>query len=227
MESITVLDWVVIAIVGLSALLALFRGFIREVLSLATWIISAIVTLNFYNDVTALLHPEHVASKVVATGLGTLGLFIGTLLLLSILSSVIMRFLKAGGDTGVLDSLLGMVFGVARGLFIVALSYLMLSVVVTEEDSPEWLTESKTLPIVQASANVLSQVAPGYVNDLSELSKQAAEQGQQLNELNQTREQLEKEGVAPSYGGNEKLELERLIEMLEKEQGTQGTSQNN
>lgn len=220
MDALTVFDWGVIVIIGLSALLALFRGFIREVLSLATWIIAATVTIGYFEPVTEMLHPEHIGNKLIASGAATFGLFIGTLLVLTILSSVLIRFLQSGNELSMLDSLMGMAFGVLRGLFIVSLSYIMVTVVIPEDDPPEWLDQARTRPLVAASADFLSQLAPEYVSKMTEASKEAAQQGEDMRALQEQYDQLKGEEEGEGYKKTGRKELEALIEKLQKERGT-------
>lgn len=217
---LTVFDWVVISVIGLSALLALFRGFIREVLSLAAWLVAAAVTINYFDEVTELLKP-HISSKVVASALATIGTFLGVLLLVAIVNSIIMRFLRSGGDISILDSALGMVFGILRGTFILSLAYLMFSVVLTEEEYPDWIKEARTRAYIEGSARILAGLAPNYVNNLSELSKQAKEKNGEMQKLQEQMKELDKMqkgGKKPGdYGEDKRKELERLLDSLERE----------
>ena len=73
--SLNMFDLVVLVVVGLSALLSFFRGFIREVLSLGAWVGAALITLYAFPQVTEYIRPK-VNSDLVASGLASMGTFI-------------------------------------------------------------------------------------------------------------------------------------------------------
>ena len=82
---ITLLDVILLVVMLISGLLAMIRGFMREILSIAAWIIAAIVTLYAYPRVLPLAE-GYVSSKMVATGIAVGGVFLITLLLVSIIT---------------------------------------------------------------------------------------------------------------------------------------------
>lgn len=213
---LTIFDWVVITVVGLSGLLALFRGFIREVLSLMTWLIAAFVTINFFDDVKEMLAP-HIPQKMLLLGLSTVGLFVLVLVACAILNSLLMRFLQAGSDISILDSAMGMLFGVARGLFILSLAYVMFAVVMPRDQFPDMVKHAKTLPVIEASAGFLQQMAPGYAKRLEQASQEAAKEGERLAR-EKAAEEIRKKGMDPAaYSEQERKEFERLLEKYTKE----------
>ncbi|MCH2547142.1 MAG: CvpA family protein [Alphaproteobacteria bacterium] len=216
---LTIFDWVVISVVGLSGLLALFRGFIREVLSLMTWLIAAFITINFYDDVKEFLAP-HVSQKMLLLGFSTVGLFVVVLIILSIINTVVMKFLQSGSDISILDSALGMVFGVVRGLFILSLAYVMFAVVMPRDEFPDMVKNARTLPVVEASAGFLQQLAPGYTKQLEEASEQAAKEGERMarEKAEEELKQMKEDGGDPAkYDADQRQELERLLRSLQRE----------
>lgn len=218
-SGLTVFDWIVISIVGLSGILALFRGFIREVLSLMTWLIAAFVTVNYFDDVKVMLEP-HIPQKMLLLGISTVGLFIVVLVIFSIINALIMRFLQTGGDISILDSALGMVFGVARGLFILSLAYVMFAVVMPRDQFPDMVKNARTLPVIEASAGFMQHIAPGYTKRLEEVSQQAGEEGERIarEKAEQEIQKMKKDGVDPAkYNPDQRQDLERLLKSLERE----------
>lgn len=216
---LTIFDWIVISVVGLSGLLALFRGFIREVLSLMTWLIAAFVTINYFDNVKEWLAP-HVPQKMILLGLSTVGLFIAVLLVLSIINMFVMRFLQAGSDVSILDSAMGMVFGVARGLFILSLAYVMFAVVMPRDQFPDMVKNARTLPLIEGSAEFLHQIAPGYAKRLEEASEQAKQEGERMAREKAEKElkKMKEEGVDPAkYNAEQRQDLERLLRSLQRE----------
>jgi membrane protein required for colicin V production len=218
-SGLTVFDWIVISVVGLSGILALFRGFIREVLSLMTWLIAAFVTVNYFGDVKTMLAP-HIPQKMLLLGLSTVGLFVLVLVILSVINAFILRFLQTGSNISILDSVLGMVFGVARGLFILSLAYVMFAVVMPRDQFPDMVKNARTLPLIEASAGFMEQIAPGYTKRLEEVSQQAGKEGERMAREKAAEEvqKMQKDGLDPAkYDADQRQELERLLQSLERD----------
>lgn len=220
---LTVFDWAVISVVGLSGLLALFRGFVREVLSLAAWLIAAFVTVQCFAGASEMLKP-HIASDTVRMLVAGGGLFFGTLIIAAIVNTIIIRFLNAGGDIGMLDSVLGMLFGVIRGLFVVALGFLMVTVVLTDEENyPDWLKHAKTRPVVEYSAGMLEKLAPKYVQEAKEITKESAKNAGDVKEMQEKLKELEelkKKKDPTGIDDAKRKDLERLLQQYEHDKGT-------
>lgn len=112
----TAFDYAVIAILVASLALGLWRGLIGEVLALLAWILAALAAWQFGAEVGALMTAIADPGLRVLAGYATV--FVGVLVVLGLLRLAIRGLLKALGLTAV-DRLLGVVFGVARGLLIV------------------------------------------------------------------------------------------------------------
>lgn len=111
------IDWIIIGIIAFSAIVSLLRGFIREVISLATWIIAFLVAANFYpylaEYITQINNPDlrNAASMAI--------LFIITLIVGGIINYILGQLVDKTGLTGT-DRVLGACFGILRGILIVA-----------------------------------------------------------------------------------------------------------
>jgi membrane protein required for colicin V production len=163
-------DAVVILVFLLSTLLAFFRGFVREVLSLGAWLGAAVITIYAFEPVSNMLK-KHTDKDMVAYLLGGLGTYIVVLLTISIINAVIIRYIKSGSEVGMLDNLLGLGFGALRGAFIISLGYLVLTLVVDEDSPPDWMKHAQTRPIAQSGALAIAKIAPTYLEDISSLSE--------------------------------------------------------
>lgn len=168
--SLNIFDLIVLCVVGLSALLSFFRGFIREVLSLGAWVGASIITLYAFPYVAEWIGPQ-IKSPMVASGLGAMLTFMSALIVISIINGVLLKYVKTGSDVGLLDNMLGLVFGAARGGLLVAIGYFIMSVVLNEKDYPEWVQKAYSKPYAEKAAAWVAKVAPSYMNDISPLKK--------------------------------------------------------
>jgi len=152
------LDLAVIGIVALSAIFAFARGFVREALSIVAWVGAGAITLYGFNWVYGQIEPrlhDRLLSQVVAG----FGLFVISLILLTILTGMVLRTVRASGLSPI-DRTLGFIFGLARGAFLVCLAYLLLVVSVQPNDWPVWIREAKSEPYLHEGADVLRSFLP-------------------------------------------------------------------
>jgi len=155
---ITFFDLGVLAIVLISALLALGRGLVREVLSLASWIGAALVAIWFFATVQPMAR-EAIANTTVAD-LAALGVvFLVPLIALRIMAGVIADMVGASALRGV-DRLGGFVFGAARGLAIVIVAYLAATSLIRPADEPEWMKDARLMPAIAVGAAMVRENLP-------------------------------------------------------------------
>jgi membrane protein required for colicin V production len=146
----TWVDVVVLVVLAVSGLLALVRGLVREVLGLGSWAGAAAFTYwgmplarpRFERWIAS---PEWVS---VATGAT---LFIGSLLLLMVLSRWIGSIVRASALGG-LDRTLGLVFGLARGALLVVCAYIAAGMVIPIEQWPDAVRRARALPLAYEGA---------------------------------------------------------------------------
>lgn len=119
----TALDFGVLGIVALSALLGLVRGAVKEMLSLLAWVIAYLAAKMFADTATRWL-PSQLNNPALRHAAGFVLVFVVVMVLAMLLSMLLSASLKAIG-LGMLDRLLGMVFGTLRGLAIVLILVLL------------------------------------------------------------------------------------------------------
>lgn len=117
MDALTLFDYLVIFILVSSVIISTLRGLVREMVSLAGWIV-AFVVANAYSAALAQLLPEMIPGEVVRLILAFIVLFVGVRLLTGLLGMTVDALIKAGGLT-MADRGLGSLFGLGRGLVIV------------------------------------------------------------------------------------------------------------
>jgi len=115
------LDYAILAIVGISAVISLVRGFLKEAISLVGWILAFWVALGFAPVLAGVpVLAENVAAPSLRHAIAFLVLFTGVLLVTGVVNFIVGKVVEKTGLTGT-DRTLGIVFGVARGAVIVAI----------------------------------------------------------------------------------------------------------
>lgn len=151
------IDYGILALVALSALIGLLRGLIREVFSLGLWGLAVWAGMQFSRDFSVALNGLIPAPSLrMATAF--LLIFIGALLLGGMVSYLLGKLIDTTGLSGT-DRLAGVVFGVARGLLIVAVLVFVGGMTPLPQDP--WWQQSRLIPPMQSLAVWLkSQVSP-------------------------------------------------------------------
>jgi membrane protein required for colicin V production len=119
----TLFDVGVAVVVGLSVLLSLIRGLVREVLALAAWIV-AFVAANLLAGEVARWMPEALSPEEFRLMAGFVAVFVVVLLAMSVVAIGVSKLVKSAG-LGLEDRLLGVVFGLARGVLVVMVFVLL------------------------------------------------------------------------------------------------------
>src|ERR1700726_2194098 len=155
---ITLLDIILIGVMLISALLAMIRGFMREILSIAAWVIAAGVTLYAYSKLLPFAK-TYFNNDIVAAAVVVGGTFLGTLLIVSIIT---VRFSDMVLDSrvGALDRTMGFLFGLARGLVIVVVAFLFFAWLVPDRSQPEWIRSAKSRVVLQGTGDWLMSMLP-------------------------------------------------------------------
>ncbi len=158
------IDIVIIALIVLSAVLSLFRGFVKEALALASWLVAFWVAMVFHEDLAVVLSQwleEPSVQKITAFSI----LFICVLLLGALVNYLAGKLVSKTGLTGT-DRMLGVLFGVARGAVIVAVLVLLAGLTALPQDS--WWQESQLLGYFQEFAIWIHDLIPeGMLDDIS------------------------------------------------------------
>ena len=136
-------DWAIIAIVVLSALISLVRGFVREALSLAVWVAAVVVAMKFHQPLSQQFS-NLIETPSLQLIVAWLALLLATLLAGILLTYVIGQLVKATGLSST-DRLIGMLFGVARGLIVVLVVLVLLPKAIPL-DQDYWWQQSVLIP---------------------------------------------------------------------------------
>ncbi len=149
-------DYTILAVVALSVLIGLWRGLVAEVLALAVWGVALWSAWMFGNAIAGHLPDgirEPSARIFIAWGL----IFVAVLVLGALLSWLLRMLVESTGLSGS-DRMLGMVFGLTRGLVIVTLTVLLLGFTPFPRDA--WWQHSTLIPTFQSAATMISRRMP-------------------------------------------------------------------
>ena len=139
------MNWVDITIIGIiafSASVSIIRGFIREALSLVSWVLAFFIAGHFYTYITQYL--TYFENDMIRIAVAITILFFATLLVCSVVSYVIGQLVQKTGLSGT-DRVLGVCFGVLRGILVVAALLFLVDTFTSLSKSPYW-TESQLIP---------------------------------------------------------------------------------
>ncbi|MCP5151528.1 MAG: CvpA family protein [Ectothiorhodospiraceae bacterium] len=149
-------DYVILAVIGVSSVLSLLRGFVREALSLLGWILAFWVSLTFTPMVAGLLESQ-VAAPSLRQAMAFAALFVSTLVASGLVVWLVGALMDKAGLSGT-DRVLGMVFGAARGILVVALLVLLAGLTALPRDA--WWQQSVLLGHFEAAALKMRSLLP-------------------------------------------------------------------
>ena len=156
----TALDIIVLFLLGSGAVLGLLRGFVQEALSMIAWVLIIVAVRMFHAPATAAL------AEAVGSGSGAaVAAFLAIVIVIYALGKWIARSLGAKSRKsllGPIDRMLGFGFGLLKGLIIATLIFLLFvmgydMVYGADEGRPEWMTTSRTYPLLNASGEAMSE----------------------------------------------------------------------
>jgi len=168
---LTWIDFTLIGVVALSALISLLRGFIREALALVGWVAAVWIALTFTEPVAAMFSTQ-VSEPSLRMGLAFLLLFVGTLVLSGLLVYVVGLLVDKTGLSGT-DRLLGVVFGAARGVIIAAILVMLAGLTPMPHDP--WWQRSSLLPHFQRVAEQLRSLLPPEIGTYINFAESASQ----------------------------------------------------
>lgn len=168
MEGFTYVDAGVAVVVLISAILAYSRGFVREILSIAGWIIAAIVAYVLTPSVEPLVREVPVVSDIVGSScvlsmiVAFAVIFAIALIVISIFTPLFSGMVQNSALGGV-DQGLGFLFGVARGILLVLIAFILYDQVFPEGEKLAIVEDSKSRAILRESQQRLAEMLPREV----------------------------------------------------------------
>ncbi len=131
-------DIAILVVILISCLISLVRGFVKESISLATWLVAGFIALRYHPALAEIFAP-YIESPTISLAAAFGALFILTLIVGAIINYMVSQLVSKTGLSGT-DKMLGMIFGAARGVLIVAMIVLFAGL--TPIPTESWWQES-------------------------------------------------------------------------------------
>ncbi|MFL5238607.1 MAG: CvpA family protein [Rhizomicrobium sp.] len=210
---ITWADFTVAVILALSVWIAIYRGFVRETLSIFAWAVAAFATLYFGHYAVPFLAPH--MPRMLAQILGYAGVFLLVVIPLALISSGLSRRVQAS-PVGGIDRVAGALFGILRGLVVIAVLYILYSLVIPVSVQARWMKDARTLPLIQKSATTLLSLLPDddarYVEQRAQGAEPEASEGANSDSSEAKVSAAHHRVLHKGYGAKDRRRLNRLIE---------------
>jgi membrane protein required for colicin V production len=156
---ITLLDVILLLVMLISGLLAMIRGFMREILSIAAWAIAAVAAVLLGKKLAPFVHSYINLGDTTVNVIAAAIVFLIVLLLVSIITVRISDMIL-DSRVGALDRTLGFLFGLGRGLIIVVVAFLFFAWLVPDRSQPEWVRGAKSKVVLQGTGQWLMSMLP-------------------------------------------------------------------
>lgn len=160
-------DYIILLILGLSILISVIRGFVREALSLATWITAFWAGFHFLDALRELL-ADYIHTPSLQYGAAFLIIFLTILIMGNIVGYLLGKMIDVTGLSGT-DRVLGSIFGLGRGVLLVSIMLLLASFTPVTKDS--WWRTSLLIPQFESIELWLKDMLPDSINNQFRLIK--------------------------------------------------------
>lgn len=135
-------DYIILAVIGISSVVSLVRGFVKEALSLVVWFGAFFIASQFYLDLATFL--SGIEDEVLRNAAAIAILLVASLIVGSLVSYLVSQLVQKTGLSGT-DRILGLVFGALRGVLIVA-ALLFFADAFTPIAEADWWVKSTLIP---------------------------------------------------------------------------------
>ncbi|MGV8840910.1 MAG: CvpA family protein [Bauldia sp.] len=162
--SLTLFDAIVVVVVLISALLAMVRGFVREVLSITSWVIAGVAAYFLHAPLLDLIYPSPIADQTIATIVAVAVVFVIVLIIATYVTVKVADFV-IDSRIGAVDRLMGFVFGALRGLLLVVIAFVFFTWLVPASQQPLWIANAQTHPMLESLGESLITILPEDIEE--------------------------------------------------------------
>ena len=203
-----ILDFILGGIMLVSGLLALMRGFTREVLSLIAWAAAAGAAFMavLTPELVELAQPytnNELLSKIAVGGVA----FLVILIIMSLIS-VKLADLVLDSAAGAFDRTLGFVYGLARGLLLVVIAYLFYIWLIPRDKHEDWVRRARSLPVIEQVGQVVISFLPPDIAETLQGKTYIGGTGPEGTSGTETTDDATDDG----YKANQQRQIDQLIE---------------
>lgn len=230
------IDAIILGVLLVSAVFAFLRGFIRETLTILGVVGGLAASLAFGKQLVPLMRqwlgvdenakdPQMLAGVVPYTVLADVlaygSIFLVVVIVLSVISNLLAKWARTIG-LGPIDRTLGVLFGIARGMLVLAVLYLLPYLLFTEDARKEWFKGSRTIVYIEMTSAWLSEFLPDSVKNTtpsaaadsaSTMAKATRDKLKDLELLNS--DEPKKETTSPAEDGYEIEQRQNMQELIQ------------
>lgn len=160
-------DYAILTVVTVSTLISLFRGFLKEFISLFVWIVGFWTAIKFYQKLAVVFEP-YIINLTIRQISSFITIFF-LILILGILFNYLLSLVVVKSGLSGTDRVLGMLFGFGRGVLLVSVILLLIGTTSFIQD--KWWQESSLIPHFQSIIDWLKSFLPEKIGSFANLIK--------------------------------------------------------
>lgn len=212
LQTINYVDLIFLAVILLSVIIGVVRGFTQEILAIVGWVGAVFIAIYCLPLVRPYVR-DFISSPLIADVVAGAVLFLLALIILTVISKAISSQIK-GSTLGSIDRTLGLVFGAFRGYILLALIYLMAASVTKIQSWPKPVQTTRGLPFLDRGADFIKSLLPkdfrpSHADGLKKDLRSAEEIVKKLAQLSPRRDT--EELTEPTYHTDQKEKMDQLF----------------
>ena len=212
------LDILIIIVTVISMIYGYTRGLIKELLSILSILISVYISINVYPSISLFIK-EYIEMAVLADSISFALMFLLMYSLINIFSNFIVSGIS-NTPLRILDKNFGILFGFFRALLIFSLLNILLPTTLWKKNSPEWLSNSKSMILINYTSDKLIQILPSKsLKSIEKLFNISLDNGirkfinkeKQIDRYNEPVINLKKDDSQKGYSESDNDSLDKLF----------------
>jgi membrane protein required for colicin V production len=156
---LTQLDFIILALLAVSAAIGFSRGAVREVFALGALVIAAILAILGLPAFGPMAR-EAIDPDWLGTAAALVAVFVTAFIALRLIGAGIARQVQSTQMLGFLDRSLGLLIGLGRGLMVLGALYLMFNAATPQDLRPKWITGAQTWPVAGNMGRLIESLVP-------------------------------------------------------------------